>query len=144
MNAKQFLRLYEEATKRANRYKTEYEKEHELIDTVRSTLSSDGLPHSNGISRKVEDQAIRLAEKALKWKEAELDAIMVRQEVFDVIRDIPEVDGEILYERYINLLKWEEVCIKVHLSWYSVHEHHKKALRIVQEKINEKPNRTYI
>ena len=138
MTAKQFLRQYEEAQRRAFRCKTEYEAELDMIDNVKSTLGGDGMPHGSGISRKVEDQAIRLQEKAKKWKKAELDAIQIRQEVFDVIHDVSGVDGEILYERYVNLLKWEAVCIVVHLSWFAVHEHHKKALRIVQERIDAK------
>lgn len=110
MTAKQFLKQYEEAQRRANRYKTEYEAEQELIDNVRSTLGGDGMPHGSGVSRKVEDQAIRLNEKLLKWKYAELDAIRVRQEVFDVIRKVPGVEGDLLYERYINLKSWEQVA----------------------------------
>ena len=110
MTAKQFLKQYEEAQRRALRYKTEYEAEQELIDNVRSTLGGDGMPHGSGVSRKVEDQAIRLNEKLLKWKYAELDAIQVRQEVFDVIRKVPGVEGDLLYERYINLKSWEQVA----------------------------------
>lgn len=140
MTAKQFLKQYEEACKREQRYKTEYEKELELVDSVRSTLGSDGMPHGSGVSRKVEDQAIRLADKALDWKKAQLDAIQIRQDVFEMIHDIPGAEGEILYERYINLLKWEAVCIVVHLSWYSVHSHHKNALHIVQERLDAKTN----
>ena len=136
MTAKQFLKQYEEAQRRALRYKTEYEAEQELIDNVRSTLGGDGMPHGSGVSRKVEDQAIRLNEKLLKWKYAELDAIQVRQEVFDVVDDIPGIEGDILYQRYVNCYKWELVCVKVHLSWYAVHDHHKKALRIVQERLD--------
>lgn len=110
MTAKQFLKQYEDANRRALRYKTEYEAEQELIDNVRSTLGGDGMPHGSGVSRKVEDQAIRLNEKLLKWKCAELDAIRVRQEVFEVIRKVPGVEGDLLYERYINLKSWEQVA----------------------------------
>lgn len=138
MTAKEYLKQYEEATRKALRYKTEYETELALIDTIRSPLSGDGMPHGSGISRKTEDQAIRLSEKAVKWREAQIDALRIRQEVFDIIRDIPGVEGEILYARYISLHKWEAVCIVVHLSWYAVHDHHKKALRMVQERIDEK------
>jgi len=144
MTAKQFLRQYEEANRRAIRYKTEYEAENELIDTVQSTLGGDGMPHGTGVSRSVENRAIRLLDKKMKWKEAELDAIEIRQTVFDVIRNIDGIEGDILYERYVNLLKWEAVCITVHLSWYAVHDHHKKALRIVQEIIDKSQYRTYI
>jgi len=137
MDAKRFLRQYEEADRKARKYKQEYEFEQEKIDSVRSTFNTDGTPRSSGISRRVEDQAIRLADKAMKWKVAELDAIRIRQEVFEVVMKIPGIEGEILYERYVNLRIWEAVCLEVHASWYTVHSHHKKALAMVNELINQ-------
>lgn len=111
MKAKEYLRQYEDLNRKALRYKSEYEAESEKIDAIGSTLSSDaGMPHGTGISRRTEDKAIRLADAALKWKTAELEAIGKRQEIFDLIAGISGVEGDILYERYINLHKWEEVC----------------------------------
>lgn len=136
MTAKQFLKQYEDANRRALRYKTEYEAEQELIDNVRSTLGGDGMPHGSGVSRKVEDQAIRLNEKLLKWKCAELDAIRVRQEVFEVIQDISGVEGDLLFEKYINLHRWEDICVLLNYSWNGIHKAHRRALRIVAERLN--------
>jgi hypothetical protein len=131
MTAKQFLRQYEDAQRRALRYKTEYEKEHELIDSVRSTLGGDGMPHGSGISKRVEDQAIRLAEKAMRWKAAELDAIARRQEVFELIDQIPGIEGDVLYERYINMSTWESMAETLHYSVRGVQYAHGRALVIV-------------
>ena len=136
MTAKEFLKRYEYADLRARRYEEEYRLEHELIGSI--SINYDGMPHGSGISRKTENDALRLTEKAEKWIGARLDAIGIRQEVFDLICDIDDVEGEILYQRYIKLLKWEAVCIVVHLSWYAVHDHHKKALAIVQKRLDEK------
>lgn len=134
MTAKEYLRQYEELNKRALRLKHEYETELEKIDAIGSTLSNDaGMPHGTGVSRKTEDKAIKLADKALKWKEAELDAIAKRQEIFEVIHNVRGVEGDILYERYINLRKWEEICVLVHYSWRGVHKAHSRALSKVQE-----------
>lgn len=135
MNAKEYLRQYEELNKRALRLKQEYEVEREKIDAIGSTLAGDGLPHGSGISRKTEDKAIRLADKALKWKTAELDAIEKRQEVFEMIHDISGAEGEILFERYLNGRRWEDICVIVHLSWRQTHRLHAKALRLVEQKM---------
>lgn len=135
MTAKEYLRQYEELNRKAIRHEQEYRLELEQIDAIGSTLSGDGQPHGTGISRKTEDKAIRLADKAMKWKVAQLDAIEKRQEIYDLIHDIPGYEGEILYQRYIMLRKWEEICILVHLSWTQTHEHHKRALHIVQLRI---------
>ena len=132
MTAKEYLRQYEYAHRKALRYKAEYEAELELVDSVRSTLGGDGMPHGSGVSRKVEDQAIRLADKALKWKDAELEEIARRQEVFEFICDIKGVEGQILFMRYVEMHKWEEICVLIPMSWTGVHKAHKRALRIVQ------------
>jgi DNA-directed RNA polymerase specialized sigma24 family protein len=135
MTAKEYLRQYEQAVRQAKRMQNEYERELDLIDSVRSTLGGDGMPHGSGISKRVEDQAIRLADKAAQWKIAQLDALHLAQEVFETISKIPDIDGDILYERYINLHKWEDICVLLHISWYSVHDHHRRALRMVDELI---------
>ena len=135
MTAKEFLKQYEYADRRAKRYEDEYKLEHDLIGSI--SINYDGMPHGNGISRKTENEALRLAEKAERCVDARLEAIRIRQEVFDLISDIDGVEGEILYQRYIKLLKWEAVCIVVHLSWYAVHDHHKKALAIVQNRLDK-------
>jgi DNA-directed RNA polymerase specialized sigma24 family protein len=135
MTAKEYLRQYEQAVRQAKRMQNEYERELDLIDSVRSTLGGDGMPHGSGISKRVEDQAIRLADKAAQWKMAQLDALHLAQEVFETISKVPDIDGDILYERYINLHKWEDICVLLHISWYSVHDHHRRALRMVDELI---------
>ena len=136
MTAKEYLRQYEYADIRARRCRAEYEIELEKIDAIGSTLSRDaGMPHGSGVSRKTEDKAIRLADKAARWKEAELDAIEKRQEVFDLIHDIDGIEGQLLYERYVNLHRWEDICVIIHLSWRQTHRIHGKALSIAEKKM---------
>ena len=139
MRAKEYLKQYEDLNRIAQRYKTEYQLEIERIDAIGSTLSGEpGMPHGTGISRKTEDKAIRLADKALKWQEAELRAIDKRQQIFELIADIKGVEGDILYQRYIMLHKWEEVCILVHMSWHGAHQAHRRALSMVQQRLEDR------
>lgn len=135
MTAKEYLRQYEYANRKAIRYKTEYEKELELVDNVRSTLGGDGMPHGSGISRRVEDQAIRLAEKAARWKEAELEAIRVRQEIFELIHDIPGVEGDVLIGKYVNLKKWEKIAEEQNYTVRGIQYAHGRALLIVASRL---------
>ena len=136
MTANEYLRQYEYATRRVARYQEEYNRESLLIDAVRSLSDNDGMPHGSGISKPTEDKAIRLADKALKWKQAELDAIEIRQEVFETICDIPDIEGDVLYERYIHLRKWEEICVRLNYSWHGIHSVHRRALSIVEGILN--------
>lgn len=133
MTAKQFLRQYEEASNKAIQRRKEYERQMELIGSV--SVKMDGMPHGSGISKPTEEDALRLAEKAEKLRVAEKDAIRIRQEVYDFIDGIPDIEGRVLYERYINLHKWEEICILLHYSWQGIHLVHRRALAIVESRL---------
>ena len=136
MTAKEYLKQYEYAQKRADRFREEYEAELLKVDAVRSLSDNDGMPHGSNISKPTEDKAIRLADKALKWKAAELEAIEIRNEVFETICGITDVEGDVLYQRYVKLRKWEEICVLLHYSWKGIHLVHRRALNIVDSIIN--------
>ena len=133
MTVKEYLRRYEEADRKARQHAAEYERELEKIGSL--SVKMDGMPHGSNVSRPTEEAALKLADKAAKWKAAEIDAIRIRQEVYDAIHDIPGIEGRVLYERYVNLHKWEEICILVHYSWNGVHHVHRRALQLVEEKM---------
>lgn len=133
MTVKEYLRRYEEADRKARQHRIEYDRELQMIGSL--SVKMDGMPHGSNISKPTEEAALRLADKALKWKTAELDAIRIRQEVYDTICDIPGIEGRVLYERYICLHKWEEICVLVHYSWQGVHKVHKRALAIVESRL---------
>ena len=132
MTAKEYLKQYEEMNKRALRYKNEYDIELEMIDAVASSLSDPDTPRRPGTSRATENKAVRLSEKAAAWKMAELDAIEKRQEIFDLISKINGIEGEVLYQRYIMLNTWENICEIVNYSWNGTNKAHRRGLAIVQ------------
>ena len=136
MTAKEYLKQYEYAQKKADRFREEYEAELLKVDAVRSLSDNDGMPHGSNISKPTEDKAIRLADKALKWKAAELEAIEIRNEVFETICGITDIEGDVLYQRYVKLRKWEEICVLLHYSWKGIHLVHRRALSIVDRLIN--------
>ena len=136
MTAREFLDQYRRAERIADRLQAEYEKELLQIDAVKSVSDMDGMPHGTGINKTTEDKAIRLADKAMAWKTAKLEAIEIRQEVFETICDIPDIEGDVLYERYIHLRKWEEICVRLNYSWHGIHSVHRRALSIVDGLIN--------
>ena len=136
MTAKEYLKQYEYAVDRVRRYEEEYENELALIDAVRSVSDNDGMPHGSGISKPTEQKAMRLADKSLRLTEARLEAIRIRQDVFNLIDSIDGIEGDVLYQRYIKLHKWEEVCVLLHYSWHGIHSAHRRALAIVEGIIN--------
>lgn len=135
MTAKEYLKQYEYAVDRVRRYEEEYQSELTLIDAIRSASDNDGMPHGSGISKPTEDKAVRLADKSLRLVEARLKAIEIRQEIFDLIDSIDGIEGDVLYQRYIKLHKWEEVCVLLHYSWQGIHLVHRRALAIVESRL---------
>lgn len=136
MTAKEFLKQYEYADRRVRRLETEYQDELIMVDAIRSTSDNDGMPHGTGVSKPTEDKALRLADKRLRLIEARTEAVEKRQTVFDLINGIDGIEGDLLFERYVKLRKWEEICVMLHYSWNGVHHIHRKALALVELVLN--------
>jgi len=132
VTAKQYLQQYKEAVRLVDSIQDEYDEQMEQINSIRSSLGGDGLPRSGEVRKKVESQAVRLAEKAEELLQAEADALAIRQEVYRTVRKVPGDPGEVLRERYINLLKWEQVADTLGWSLRNCHELHNKGLTIVE------------
>lgn len=134
MTAKEFLRQYEYAVKKIARLETELEEEAALIDAVRSVSDNDGMPHGSGISKPTEEKAIRLADKRMRLVNARLEAIEVRQKLFDFIEAIDGDEGEVLYRRYVKLELWRVIAAEMNFTERAVFQIHARALRIVDER----------
>ena len=118
------------------RCESEYKEAVENIDAIGSTLAGDGQPHGTGVSKKTENKAIDLVTAREHWAKAKMDAFRVRQEVANLIIDIPDIEGKVLYERYINLLTWEQIAEKLYYSYTGVFYAHNRALDIVEKRLS--------
>lgn len=137
MRVIEFLRQYDIQNRKAERLRREYEKQKSEIDEISSPLGSDGMPHGTNVSKKVENQAVRLADKLLEYEIAKLDALEKRQEVFDVICDVPGIEGDVLYERYVNLKLWAEIEQDLHYSRSQLHRIELKAIKKINMAHND-------
>lgn len=139
MDAKELLKQFHTYKQRAEMFKEEYEQEIELIDSIRSSANIDGLPRQKFINRDTESKAIRLTEKLEKMQNAIVDAIEIRQKVFDIVSEIPDVYGIILCKRYIQGMQWNEIADDMNYC----EEHlrgamHKKALKMMQDELDSR------
>jgi len=74
---------------------------------------------------------------SLEDAQAKLDAFRIRQEVVNLIIDIPGIEGKVLYERYINLLTWEQIAEKLFYSYTGIFYAHNRALDIVDKRLSQ-------
>ena len=136
MTARRYLEQYKRAVQRIRRLEEEYERESLLIDAVRSVSDNDGMPHGTNISKPTEDKAVRLAEKMERIVDARLAAIEVRQEVFDTIMELDDLECDVLLQRYVYLKKWEDVCLAVNYTWPSVRSAWHRGEELIQDIID--------
>ena len=140
MKAKDFLKQYEYALYAAQRARRTYELEMERIDAIGSTLGTDGQPHGSGISRKTEDKAIRLADKAQQWLDAAEEAQTKLEEIANFINGIPGIEGVALYQRYVELLGWREIAENLSYTESGIFKVRERALAIAERMLNNETN----
>lgn len=65
---------------------------------------------------------------------AKLEELAAEQlAIEDAIESLDETERMLLRYRYIEGLKWEEVCVRIGYSWTQTHEHHGRALQKLKE-----------
>jgi len=137
MTAERYLRQYEWALNTIRRLERELKEERLQIDSVRSPSDNDGMPHGSGISNPTADKATELTDAASKLFDAKVEAIRIRQEVFDTIMKVGGLEADVLIERYVYLRTWDMVCDAVHYSWPTVRLAWHRGLDKVAELIQE-------
>lgn len=135
MNVTEYLESYEREDRKAKKLFKEYERENDLIDALRSSSDIDGLPKGTGVIKETEEKALKLADKAAEFMIAYLDALHERQQVANTIFKVKDPDEQdVLFERYINYGQtWEKICVKLNMSWGTVHGKHKRGKKAVEE-----------
>ena len=138
MTAKDYLNTYREYAEIEQEKREAYELEREKIDHIPTALNiPDGIQiNSNRIHSRTEDHAIRLSERREAWQIAALNALEVRQEIFDMLIDLPIDESEVLIERYVDLKKWEDIALSLNMSHTNVHKLHRRGLQLIQDKIS--------
>ena len=137
IKATEYLEQYEFALYAANRARANYELETERIDAIGSTLSGEpGMPHGTVVSKRTESQAIRLADRAQEWLDAEEQAQIKLEEITEFLNKIPGIEGVVLYQRYVQLLGWKEIADNLIYSESGIFKVRERALAIAERMLN--------
>ena len=137
MTAERYLRQYERAVNKIRRLERELKEERLQIDAIRSPSDNDGMPHGNGISNPTADKATEITDAATRLFDARVEAIRIRQDVFETIMKVDGLEADVLIERYIYLNTWDAVCNAVHYSWPTVRLAWHRGLDKIEELIQE-------
>lgn len=125
LDVQSFLEQYDISRKRAEILHTEYEQE---MNMLKSIVSS---PYYERLYRD-DIRFIKAKVNALKLKDYEQNELSICDEVKTIINQIPDIKGQILYERYIAGSIWEQIADKLYYSLGYVQTLHKQALEEIQ------------
>ena len=127
---KWYLRGYERAIREMKRSE---ERIREMrINRICPSVIADGMPHASGGSD-LSGYAARLDEEERKYQKARYLRIKRCQEISDKIeRLVDEDEKDVLFFRYIKLMKWEDIAVKMGFSWQHIHKIHANALKHFQ------------
>lgn len=125
---KKYLRQYGCAL-RAERA-IEEEIQQVRLDKMFPALVQDGMPHGSGVNSDLSDFVVKVDELLADLKKQAERRITLRREIS---RKIEQMDDEteklVLRLRYIQLLKWEEIAVRMDYTYRNVTKIHGKALQ---------------
>lgn len=102
-------------------------------DVVQTTKDSDKWTLL--IQKKIDIQELINAELANGYKEM--------KKIEDMIAILPEREKLLMRLRYIDNMKWEQICVEMNYEWRHIHRMHSEALiKITRLKLNVAQNGT--
>lgn len=123
---KEYLNQYQKSVRREKYILDEIQRLR--ADKMFPSVANDGMPKGNK-SSDLSDFMVLLDEEIEKLKNERLEKV---KKYSDISRKIKAMENdnekEVLTLRYINGLKWEEICLRMQYSWQHIHRIHAKAL----------------
>lgn len=130
---KERLRKYQDIKKEREQLRRQLE-ELEAALYYPKIQNLNGMPSAPAKDNPLEVMAIHHIELQEKYN-AKLEELAIEQlAIENAIESLDETARMLLRYRYIDGLKWEEVCVKIGYSWTQTHYIHGEALKQLREK----------
>ena len=93
-------------------------------------VSLTGMPSAAGKQTDRVGAAIARYLEASQPYADKLDALTAKQaEIEYAIASLPQLEREMMRYRYLQGMRWEDICVRMHYSWRQVHRLHAAALK---------------
>lgn len=127
---KEYLKSYERAVRQMKRIE---EKMQEIrFGKIMPSAGNDGMPHAHNNSD-LSGYAALMDEEERRYLKVRYKRIKLCREITDKIERMENEDEkDVLLYRYIRLMKWEDIAVKMKYSWQHVHKIHARALRNIK------------
>lgn len=110
----------------------EFEIAEIMAQATKMTASIDGMPHGGGVSDKVGDNAVKLADRHTE----ELEALkQQKQYIIDTIKMLPANELGVLYREFVRGMSQEQIAEDMNYCTVQVWRIKKRALRLLGESI---------
>lgn len=131
--AKQWLWRYREAKEDVRRLEEELQEVIEMQESTGVIKYSD-MPKGSGNQGDLSDYMVKREKTLKKIHKARYKRIVTFQEIKNAIERLPTADErELMSYRYLRLMGWEKICVKMGKSWKTVvFDLHGKALRNIK------------
>lgn len=124
---KDYLNKYKEAESEMERLEYKIKMIREL--KMSPSVVIDGMPHGSGHSD-LSDYIVKIDELEQLYVARRYQRICLFGEISEKIESLAdEQEKQVLFERYIKGLKWEDVCNHIGYSWKQTHRLHNRALK---------------
>lgn len=123
---KEYLRGYEKAMRQMKRHEDKIEEIRG--NRINMSVVSDGMPHSSN-RNDLSSYAALLDQEERRYIEARYQRIRICNEITNRIEWLENEDEkDVLMYRYIKLMRWEDIAVKMKYSWQHIHKIHARAL----------------
>ena len=124
---KEYLKRYERAVRQMERSEEKIREMH--LGQIIPSINNDGMPHAHNATD-LSGYAALLDEAESRYKEDRYQRLKICKEITDKIECMSNEDEkDVLTYRYIRLMKWESIAVKMNCSWKQVHRIHARALK---------------
>lgn len=124
---KEYLNRYRQAVRKYNSLQEQEKQLRSQMDGPKAIEYSD-MPKAHK-QTDLSDYMVRLERILDRIANEKNEMQKIQLEIEEKIIDV--MDGEqsrILYLRYIQFMKWEDICVEMGYSWRQIHNIHSKAL----------------
>lgn len=123
---KEYLRGYEKAVRQMER--SELRIKEIRLNKMCPSVINDGMPHTSS-QNDLSAYAVLLEQEEKRYMKRRYQRIQKCKEIMNRIELLPdENEKDVLMYRYIKLMKWEDICVKMGFSRKWIHKLHSKAL----------------
>ena len=123
---KEYLKGYEKAVRQMKR--SELKIKEMRLNRICPSVINDGMPHASS-QNDLSSYAALLEQEEKRYMKYRYQRIKKCKEITDRIEQLSDEDEkDVLIFRYIKLMKWEDIAVKMGFSWQYTHRIHARAL----------------